>query len=97
MKKKKKINKNIRSEKRLYRFFAIIMVFLVVGIIYSRAMLSKVNLEIQELSSIIKEESDDNQSLAMKINEMVSLDKIRTVSNELGLSYNNKNIKSVLE
>ena len=97
MKKKKKVNKNIRSEKRLYRFFVIITVFLVVGIIYSRAMLSKINLEIQELSSIIKEENDDNQSLAMKINEMVSLDKIRTVSNELGLSYNNKNIKSVLE
>ena len=97
MKKKKKVNKNIRREKRLYRFFVVITVFLVVGIIYSRAMLSKINLEIQELSSIIKEESDDNQSLAMKINEMVSLDKIRTVSNELGLSYNNKNIKSVLE
>jgi len=53
-------------------------------------------LEIQELSSIIKEENDNNQSLAMKINEMVSLDKIRQVSNELGLSYNNKNIMNYL-
>ncbi len=97
MKKKKKVNKKNRSEKRLYRFFVIITVFLVLGIIYSRATLSKINLEIQELSDIIKEESDDNQSLAMKINEMVSLDKIREVSNEMGLSYNNKNIKSVLE
>jgi cell division protein FtsL len=97
MKKKKKINKSVRSEKRLYRFFVIVTIFLVVGIIYSRAMLSKINLEIQELSSIIKEENDDNQSLAMKINEMVSLDKIREVSNKLGLTYNNDNIKSVLE
>ena len=69
----------------------------VMGIIYTRAMLGKINLEIQELSDIIKEENDDNQSLAMKINEMVSLDKIRAVSNEQGLSFNNKNIKSVLE
>ena len=97
MKKNKKVNKKNKSEKRLYRFFVIITVFLVLGIIYSRATLSKINLEIQELSDIIKEESDDNQSLAMKINEMVSLDKIREVSNEMGLSYNNKNIKSVLE
>lgn len=97
MKKKKKVNKKNRSEKKLYRFFVIITVFLIIGIIYSRATLSKINLEIQELSSIIKEENDDNQSLAMKINEMVSLDKIREVSNKLGLSYNNKNIKSVLE
>ena len=97
MKKKKKEIKNNKSEKRLYRFFVVITVFLVLGIIYSRATLSKINLEILELSDKIKEESDDNQSLAMKINEMVSLNKIREVSNELGLSYNNKNIKTVLE
>ena len=97
MKKNKKNNLKIQKEKRLYRFFVVSTIFLVLGIIYSRAMLGKINLEIQELSSQIKEENDDNQSLAMKINEMVSLDKIREVSDELGLKYNNKNIKSVLE
>ena len=92
-KKKKKQSK----EKRLYRLFIVVSIFLVLGIIYSRAALGKINLEIQELSDIIKEENDDNQSLAMKINEMVSLDKIREVSSEQGLTYNNNNIKSVLE
>ena len=33
----------------------------------------------------------------MKINEMVSLDKIQQVSNELGLTYNNDNIKTIEE
>ena len=97
MSKKKKVSKRVRREKALYRCFVIVSIFLVLGIIYSRAALGKINLEIQELSDIIKEESDDNQSLAMKINEMVSLDKIREVSNEQGLTYNNKNIKSVSE
>jgi len=97
MTKKKKVDKRLKREKAVYRCFVIVSVFLVVGIIYSRAMLGKINLEIQELSDIIKEENDDNQSLAMKINEMVSLDKIRAVSNEQGLTYNNNNIKSVLE
>ncbi len=97
MSKKKKTSKRYRREKALYRCFAVVSIFLVLGIIYSRAALGKINLEIQELSDIIKEENDDNQSLAMKINEMVSLDKIREVSNEQGLTYNNKNIKSVLE
>ena len=80
MTKKKKVNRKNRRERTLYRCFVVISIFLVVGIIYSRAALSKINLEIQELSDIIKEENDDNQSLAMKINEMVSLDKIRQVS-----------------
>lgn len=92
-----KKKKKQRKEKTLYRLFIVVSIFLVLGIIYSRASLGKINLEIQELSDIIKEESDDNQSLAMKINEMVSLDKIREVSSEQGLTYNNNNIKSVLE
>ena len=95
MKKKKKHSKN--KEKRLYRFFVVTSIFLILGINYSKATLSKINLEIQELNDIIKEETDDNQSLAMKINEMVSLDKIRTVNNEQGLTYNNENIKSISE
>ena len=97
MTKKKKMNKAFKREKKLYRLFVITTIFLVIGIIYSKATLSKINLEIQELSNEIKAGSEDNQSLAMKINEMVSLDKIREVSNQQGLKYNNNNIKSVLE
>ena len=86
-----------KFEKKIYKCFVLTTVILVVGIIYSRATLGKINLEVQELSGIIKNESEDNQSLVMKINEMVSLDKIQKVSNELGLTYNNSNIKSVIE
>jgi len=97
MKKSKKKKSNNKLEKMIYKSFVVTTVILVVGIIYSRAMLGKINLEVQELSGIIKNESEDNQSLAMKINEMVSLDKIQEVSDELGLTYNNENIKSVTE
>ena len=97
MKKNKKSKKKNTHEKKLYKLFIVTTIFLVIGIIYSRATLSKINLEIQELSSIIKSESEDNQGLAMKINEMVSLDKIQEISDKQGLKYNNKNIKSILE
>lgn len=95
--KKKKKKGMLKIEKFMYRSFVLTTIILVVGIIYSRAALSKINLEVQELSDVIKNETEDNQSLVMKINEMVSLDKIQEVSNELGLTYNNDNIKSVLE
>lgn len=97
MKKKKKIDAKLKLEKRIYKTFVFITIFLIVGIIYSKASLAKINLEIQDLSDTIKEETEDNQSLAMRINEMVSLEKIQQVSDELGLTYNNKNIKTVLE
>jgi cell division protein FtsL len=96
MKKKKKKGMS-KFEKIMYKSFVLTTIVLIVGIIYSRATLGKINLEVQELSGIIKEESEDNQSLVMKINEMVSLDKIQEVSNKLGLTYNNENIKSVTE
>ena len=97
MKKKRKKKGSNKLEKLIYKSFVLTTVILIVGIIYSRAALGKINLEVQELSDIIKDESEDNQSLVMKINEMVSLDKIQKVSNELGLTYNNENIKSVIE
>ena len=95
--KKRKKKGTAKLEKIIYKSFVLTTVVLVIGIIYSRAMLGKINLEVQELSDIIKDESEDNQSLAMKINEMVSLDKIQAVSSQLGLTYNNENIKSVTE
>ena len=97
MKKKRKKKGSNKLEKLIYKSFVFTTVILIVGIIYSRAALGKINLEVQELSDIIKEESEDNQTLVMKINEMVSLDKIQAVSNELGLTYNNDNIMSVTE
>ena len=97
MQKKKNKKRFMKIEKMAYKYFVLTTVILVVGIIYSRATLGKINLEVQKLSGIIKSESEDNQSLVMKINEMVSLDKIQKVSTELGLTYNNNNIKSVTE
>jgi len=97
MKKRKNKKKLFKIEKIIYKSFVFTTIILVIGIIYSRASLGKINLEVQELSDIIKNESEDNQSLVMKINEMVSLDKIQEVSSELGLTYNNENIRSVIE
>ena len=96
---KKRRNKKGISllEKTMYKFFTCLTIILVIGIIYSRATLGKINLEVLELNDIIKMETEDNQSLEMKKNEMAALDKVQEVSGELGLSYNNDNIKSVTE
>ena len=68
---------------------------LVVGIILTKATLSQVNLEVQKLNNKIKSQKEDNQSLVMKINEMASLENIQFVSKNLGLAYNNENIKTI--
>ena len=94
----KKKRKNTRkTEKFLYRLFVFTTFSLVIGIVYSRASLSKINLEVQNLNAMIKDETEDNQSLVMKINEKVSLEKIQEVSQKMGLKFDNKNIVSITE
>ena len=95
--KKRKSKKALQREKKMYKMFIFITILLITGIVYSRATLSKINLEVQALNETIKEEKEDNQSLVMRINEMVSLENIQEISNSLGLTYNNDNIVSVTE
>jgi len=95
--KKRKQKGTVKTEKFIYRMFVLTTIVLIIGIVYSRAALSKINLEVQELNNTIKEETEDNQSLVMRINEMVSLENIQEISNSLGLAYNNDNIVSVIE
>ena len=43
----------------------------------------------------VEKVEDTNESLVMKINEMASLENIQFVSKNLGLAYNNENIKTI--
>lgn len=97
MNKKKKKRGITRGEKMLYKLSTFMVIFLVIGIILSKSSLSQINVELQKLENQVANKSDENQSLVMKINEMVSLEKIKHISNEQGLTYNNENIKTVLE
>ena len=57
--------------------------------------LASINIEVERLSRDIKEQKEVNQSLTMKINELASLENVNIVANEIGLAYNNDNIRLV--
>ncbi len=93
----KKHKKKNKIEKFIYKSFIVTTIVLIVGIIFSKAMLSQINLEVQKLNNTIEGQKESNKSLVMKINEMVSLERIQEVSSEMGLTYNNENIKTITE
>jgi len=96
MKKNKKKRKVFtKLERFLYKSSFVIMFFLILGIVFTSASVSKLNIELQEMSMEVEAQEDTNQSLAMKINEMASLENIQIISENLGLSYNNENIKTI--
>ncbi len=96
-KKKKTKSKFSKLERFIYKSCTVISVFLILGIVFGRTTLSKMNLEVQNLSIKVSNQEDTNQSLTMKINEMASLENIQNISEDMGLAYNNENIKTITE
>lgn len=92
---KKTKRRRLKGEK-----FVIIAIFLLLVAtpllnVFTQAKLTESNIEVEKLKKNIEYQSEINESLNMKINELASLDKIREVASSEGLSYNNDNIKVI--
>ncbi len=94
MKKKKKKGLT-KLERFICKSSIFMMILLLVGIVFTSATVSKMNIELQKMNEKVEVQENTNESLVMKINEMASLENIQIVSRNLGLSYNNENILTV--
>lgn len=97
MKKVKKKVKISKFEKLIYTLAILLIVIAPVSIVFSKATLAKVNFEVEKQKKEIDAQKKTNESLAMTIDELASLTKIQEVAQQQGLSYNNSNIKTVVE
>ena len=84
-----------KIERFLYKSFISLTILLIIGIVFGQTSLAKINLEVQKLKEQVETKEEVNQSLVMKINEMASLENIQSVSNDMGLAYNNENIITI--
>jgi len=84
-----------KIEKTIYSLAVVMLLMVPFVSIFGQATTSKINVEVERLRKEIVIEEDDIECLNMKINELVSFDNITEVANEMGLTYNNKNIVSV--
>lgn len=89
--------KFIKGEKIMYVMIALLLIAIPVINVFTKATLSKTNIEVEKLRNKITDQSGVNEGLSMKINELTSLDKIQEVAKENGLSYINDNIKVIAE
>ena len=97
MRKVKKRIKISKFEKLLYSLAIFLLVVSPVSIVFSKATLAKINFEVEKQKKEIEKQKKTNESLTMTIDELASLTKIQEVAEQQGLSYNNNNIKSVVE
>ena len=94
LKSRKKV-KRLKGEKFLIITIFIMLIATPLLNVFTQAKLSESNIEVERLKEEIEYQSSINESLNMKINELASLDKIREVATEEGLTYNNNNIKVI--
>ena len=93
-KKKKKTPQN-RKEKIMFAILLAVLLAIPIMNVYTKAILSESNIRLEQVKNDIKRQEKENESLKTEISELASLDKIRDVANEEGLSYQNNNIKVV--
>lgn len=92
---KKKKMKISRFEKILYVFAITLLLIAPISIVFTKSALSEINFKVEKMKKEIASREKTNQGLEMKINELVSLDNIKSVIKAEGLSYNNDNIKNI--
>ena len=91
--KKRKVVKGIHPVEKIYLTIILMLLIVVpVSVVFSKAALSKSNIEVERLKSKVTKQSKTNQSLSMQVDELASLSNIQDVAKQYGLSYNNDNI-----
>ena len=76
----------------LWFIVALLLVAIPISSVYVKAVLSETNIALQSAKENLEKQVNTNEGLKMEINELASLDKIQSVANENGLTYNNDNV-----
>ena len=97
LKKKNKMNKAklLKGEKSMYMILLGIIISIPVLNVFTSSMLSESSTKVEKLKIKIRNQKVINEGLSMQIDELASLDNIKIVAEQYGLSYINGNIKTV--
>ena len=97
MKKKKKSVTILKGERMFTFMILIALILFPIGTVLTKATLSETNISVEKLERKVSDQESVNESLSMQVDELASLDKIESVVSEKGLSYNNSNVKNIIE
>lgn len=82
----------VKGEKLFMFLIVLAIITMPIVTVFSKAVLSKANIEVEKISSKIQKQEGINESLEMQKNELASLSNIQDIAEYYGLSYNNDNI-----
>lgn len=95
MKKRKKRAKFTKYELILFVITGFVFCAFPFMSIFAKSSLSEISYKLETQKTEIAEQSKNNESLQMKINELASLDNLNKVAKKMGLSYTSSSIKTI--
>lgn len=84
-----------KGEVLVYTLGTFCFLFAIVIKVFASASISNLKMDIEKISYKIENQEKKNQSLVMQVNELTSYEKLNGVLKEMGLAYNNENIKII--
>ena len=87
--------KLLKGEKIMYGIIVLLIALIPIFNVYTSSMITKTNIELEQLKSNIENQKEENESLSMQIDELASLQNIQEIAKEKGLSYDNTNILQI--
>lgn len=84
--------KKRRFQKTMVSLTITTLLCVFVSLFFFKAQLSSVNIEVEKLKKSVSKQEKVNESLVMKLNELISLENMQLVAASEGLEYNNNNI-----
>lgn len=84
-----------KGEVLVYTLGTICFLFAIAIKVFASASISNLKMDIEKMNYKIENQEKKNQSLVMQVNELTSYEKLNGVLKEMGLAYNNENIKII--
>ena len=84
--------KFMKFEKTFMFLIVVIGILIPVTIVASKSILSRSNIELEQVRTKVEKQQNKNESLEMQVDELASLSNIQDIAKTYGLSYNNDNI-----
>ena len=86
-----------RNNNKLFKLNIFLIVLLLFSTVIMNAGIMAIAFETEKINTQIESQTNKNQSLTMKINELASPEHVQLVAQNMGLMYNNNNIVSVTD
>lgn len=81
-----------KFQRTMYTLTITTLVFVFISLFFVKSQLTCVNIQVERLKKQVTKQQKVNESLTMKVNELISLENMQLVAAEEGLEYNNNNV-----